>query len=103
MAPNRLDRDFAATRPNEKWAGDITAIWTYEGWLYLAAVLDLFSRRVVGWAMAASADETDAARWRYAWLWFSAVHRLGYCITLIRDVNILAMPIRRCWRKCTSR
>ena len=58
VAANRLDRDFAATRPNEKWAGDITAIWTYEGWLYLAAVLDLFSRRVVGWAMAASADET---------------------------------------------
>jgi len=58
VAPNRLDRDFAATHPNEKWTGDITAIWTYEGWLYLAAVLDLFSRRVVGWAMAASADET---------------------------------------------
>jgi transposase InsO family protein len=58
VAPNRLDRDFTATHPNEKWTGDITAIWTYEGWLYLAAVLDLFSRRVVGWAMAASADET---------------------------------------------
>jgi len=58
VAPNRLERDFTAARPNEKWAGDITAIWTYEGWLYLAAVLDLYSRRVVGWAMAASADET---------------------------------------------
>jgi transposase InsO family protein len=46
VVPNRLDRDFAATRPDEKWAGDITAIWTYEGWLPLAAVLDLFSRRV---------------------------------------------------------
>jgi putative transposase len=57
VAPNRLDRDFTATRPNEKWTGDTTAIWTYEGWLYLAAVLDLFSRRVGGWAMAASADE----------------------------------------------
>lgn len=58
VAPNRLDRDFTALRPNEKWTGDITAIWTYEGWLYFAAVLDLFSRRVVGWAMAASPDET---------------------------------------------
>jgi putative transposase len=57
FAPNGLNRDFTAIRPNEKWTGDITAIWTYEGWLYLAAVLDLFSRRVVGWAMAASADE----------------------------------------------
>jgi putative transposase len=58
VAPNRLDRDFTATRPHEKWTGDITAIWTHEDWLYLAAVFDLFSRRVVGWAIAASADET---------------------------------------------
>jgi putative transposase len=57
VAPNRLDQDFTATRPNEKWAGDITAIWTYEGWLYLAVVLDLYSRRVIGWAMAATQDE----------------------------------------------
>src|SRR6266699_5153014 len=58
VAPTRLDRDFTARRPNEKWTGDITAIWTYEGWLYLAAVLDLFSRRVVGWAIAANQDES---------------------------------------------
>jgi len=58
VAPNRLDRDCTATRPNEKWTGDSTAMWTYAGWLSFAAVLDLFSRRVVGWAMAALADET---------------------------------------------
>ncbi len=58
VACNLLTRDFTASRPNEKWTGDITAIWTYEGWLYLAVVLDLFSRRVVGWAMAANQDET---------------------------------------------
>ncbi len=58
VAPNRLNREFTACRPNEKWSGDITAIWTYEGWLYLAVVLDLFSRRVVGWAMAAHQDES---------------------------------------------
>jgi len=57
VAANLLDRQFMACRPNEKWCGDITAIWTSEGWLYLAAVLDLFSRRVVGWAMAARQDE----------------------------------------------
>lgn len=57
MAPNLLDQDFTATRPNEKWTGDITAVWTYEGWLYLAVVLDLFSRRVIGWAMAVTQDE----------------------------------------------
>jgi putative transposase len=57
VAPNVLDQDFTATRPNEKWTGDITAIWTYEGWLYLAVVLDLYSHRVIGWAMAATQDE----------------------------------------------
>ncbi len=58
VAPNLLDQDFTASRSNEKWTGDITAVWTYEGWLYLAVVLDLFSRRVIGWAMAAIQDET---------------------------------------------
>jgi putative transposase len=57
VAPNVVDQDFSATCPNEKWTGDITAIWTYEGWLYLAVVLDLYSRRVIGWAMAATQDE----------------------------------------------
>jgi putative transposase len=54
VSPNLLNQEFSATRPNEKWTGDITAIWTYEGWLYLAVVLDLYSRRVIGWAMAAT-------------------------------------------------
>ncbi len=58
VAPNLLDQDFTASHPNEKWTGDITAVWTYEGWLYLAVVLDLFYRRVIGWAMAAAQDET---------------------------------------------
>jgi putative transposase len=57
VAANLLDRNFTANRPNEKWTADITAVWTWEGWLSLAAVLDLFSRRVVGWAMAARQDE----------------------------------------------
>jgi transposase InsO family protein len=57
VAPNLLDQDFTASRPNEKWTGDMTAIWTYEGWLYLAVVLDMFSRRVIGWAMGATQDE----------------------------------------------
>ncbi len=52
VADNVLDRKFDATRPNEKWATDITYVWTVEGWLYLAVVVDLFSRRVVGWSMA---------------------------------------------------
>lgn len=53
-APNVLDRDFTATRPNQKWVTDITYLPTLEGWVYLAAVLDLFSRKVVGWAISDS-------------------------------------------------
>ena len=51
IAPNVLDQNFAAFGPNQKWGVDISYIWTTEGWLYLAVVLDLFSRRIVGWAM----------------------------------------------------
>lgn len=51
VAPNLLEQDFTATAPNQKWVSDITYLWTDEGWLYLAVVLDLYSRRVVGWAM----------------------------------------------------
>ena len=52
IAPNLLDRNFTADQPNQKWAGDITYIWTREGWLYLAVILDLHSRRVIGWAVS---------------------------------------------------
>jgi transposase InsO family protein len=52
VAPNLLGRDFTAAAPDRVWLADLTYIWTAEGWLYLAVVLDLFSRRVVGWAMA---------------------------------------------------
>ncbi len=52
VAPNLIDQDFSAERPNEKWGADISYVWTGEGWLYLAVVLDLFARRVVGWAVS---------------------------------------------------
>lgn len=51
VAPNLLDRNFTASAPDRAWLADLTYIWTVEGWLYLAVVLDLFSRRVVGWTM----------------------------------------------------
>jgi putative transposase len=57
FAPNRLNRNFTATSPNTRWVTDITAIPTNEGWLYLAVILDLFSRMVVGWAMDTSENE----------------------------------------------
>ena len=52
VAPNRLGQDFTAHAPNRSWTSDITYIWTEEGWLYLAVVMDLYSRSIVGWAMA---------------------------------------------------
>jgi putative transposase len=70
IAPNVLDRAFQAPSANRKWVADFTYIWTAEGWLYVAAVVDLFSRRVVGWSMSATMTAqlvTDAlimAIWR---------------------------------------
>ena len=52
VADNLLKQDFTASQPNQKWAGDITYLWTNEGWYYLAVVLDLYSRKVIGWAMS---------------------------------------------------
>jgi transposase InsO family protein len=57
VAPNLLARDFGANSPNQKWVGDILGIWTDEGWLYVATLLDTFSRRIVGLAMSAFRDE----------------------------------------------
>jgi putative transposase len=54
--PNHLDREFAIELPNQVWCGDITYIWSGQRWSYLAVVLDLYARRVVGWAMSSSPD-----------------------------------------------
>jgi putative transposase len=65
VAENLLNRDFTATAPNRKWVADITYIPTKQGWLYLAVVLDLFSRRIVGWSMSDTIDSAlvqDALR-----------------------------------------
>ena len=70
VAPNLVNQDFAAATPNQKWVGDITYLWTDEGWLYLATVIDLYSRCVVGWAMSERmtaslvCDALQMALWR---------------------------------------
>lgn len=56
VAPNLLARQFAVENPDQVWVGDITYVWTAEGWLYLAVLLDLYSRKVVGWAMSHHVD-----------------------------------------------
>jgi putative transposase len=66
-APNRLNQVFQARKPNAVWTGDITAIPTGQGWLYLAVLLDLYSRRVVGWAVRPTLDtELVCAAWHMA-------------------------------------
>lgn len=70
VAPNLLEQDFEATAPNQKWAGDITYLMSSEGWLYLAVIIDLYSRAVVGWSMNTRmtadlvCDALEMALWR---------------------------------------
>jgi putative transposase len=68
-APNRLQQIFVAPAVNRIWVGDLTAIATRSGWLYLAVVLDLCSRRVIGWAMSAKPDQHVAIEASYMALW----------------------------------
>ena len=56
VAPNLLERRFGVSEPNRAWVSDLTCVWTWEGWLYVAPVVDLFSRRIVGCAMGANPD-----------------------------------------------
>ena len=62
VAPNVLEREFTVEQPNTAWVGDITYVWTLEGWLYLAVIIDLYSRRVVGWAMSNRIDQALTLR-----------------------------------------
>ena len=61
IAENLLARDFSASKPNEKWVSDITYIQTTDGWLYLAMMIDLFSRKVIGWSMSETMEATLVA------------------------------------------
>jgi transposase InsO family protein len=70
VAPNLLNRDFTAHAPNQKWCGDISYVWTDEGWMYLAVIIDLYSRAVIGWSIQSTmsrqivCDALMMALWR---------------------------------------
>lgn len=70
VAPNLLNRDFTAHAPNQKWCGDISYVWTDEGWMYLAVIIDLYSRAVIGWSIQSTmsrqlvCDALTMALWR---------------------------------------
>ena len=102
VAPNRLEQDFTAPAANQKWVSDITYVWTDEGWLYFAVVLDLYSRLVVGWAMAERmtadlvCEALTMALWRRKWPIGVIVHSdrgSQYCSAdhrrLLRDHHLL--------------
>lgn len=112
VAPNLLNRKFCVTTPNCVWVGDITYIWTSEGWLYLAVVIDLYSRRVVGWSMNKRItrnlvmDALTMAIWRRKpsrGLIFHSDRGSQYCSSdfqkLLNNHGILASMSRKgdCW------
>jgi transposase InsO family protein len=95
VAPNLLEQDFTATGPNQKWGSDISYIWTAEGWLYLAIVVDLYSRRIVGWAVGVRLRK-ELLWLPYKELWSCAGRRRVWCSILIAAANIASALTRRC-------
>ena len=102
VAPNLLNRDFTASAPNTKWVADITGVWTWEGWLYLAVVLDIFSRMVVGWAMDQHRDEALVEQ--AALMALARRHRCRqvYCIILTVVVRIRLRTTEHSWLAVAS-
>ena len=105
IAPNVLGRNFEAERPNQFWVTDITYIRTWEGWLYLAVILDLFSRRVVGWAMqpppargACSRGASHGLGAPPAGKWLGASFRPWYSIRGCRPTRPCSMSTASCAR-----
>jgi putative transposase len=98
IAPNLLDLNFAADVPNQKWAGDITYIWTREGWLYLAVILDLYSLRVIGWAVRNRMKRDLAIRALNMAIAFRAPSK-GYIHHTDRGSQYCSLTTRR---SCTS-
>lgn len=102
IADNILDRNFQADRPNQKWLADFTYIWTAEGWLYVAVVLDLFSRRIVGWSMKAERDATLVMDAMMMGVWRRGP-RSTRCSTIrTRDRNTPASSSSACWPTTAS-
>ena len=94
IAPNLLARDFAPAAPNQTWSSDITDIATDEGWLYLTAVLDLFSRQVVGWSMRPHM-QTSAVTVALRMAWFQRRPAPGLIFHSDREANIQVRTGRR--------
>ena len=101
IAPNLLNRNFTVARPNQAWAGDITYIQTDEGWLFLAVVIDLFSRRVVGWSMGEDMRrELVMDALEMAWYSRSPGKRTGLVFHSDRGSQYASCEFRRLLESC---
>ena len=98
---NHLDREFAATAPNQKWAADITYIHTDEGLLYLAGVVDLFSRKIIGWSMKDTLHTDLCAEALWRWPWPAEGQSIRSCITLTAVASTPASSISTSWLSLT--
>jgi transposase InsO family protein len=96
VAPNLLARDFSPAAPDQVWSSDFTYIATDEGWLYLAAVIDLFSRQVVGWSMQPHCRRAWS-RTRCAWRGSGVTRRLGWSSTRTGAANTAVTRFRPRW------
>ncbi len=94
VAENTLNRQFTVAQPNRVWAGDLTSVWTAEGWLYLAGILDLYSRAVIGWARGPRLTG-ELAQHALTMALQHRPPRPGFCITLIGAASIPRYDINR--------
>ena len=100
-APNLLDRNFTATAPNQIWVGDVTYIATDEGWLRLAVVLDLFSRRIVGWSLGEQiTSEIVIDALRMAWLLRCPEHAAGLIFHSDRGSQYASYEFAKLLKEC---
>lgn len=112
VASNLLNRDFIAAMPNQKWCGDISYIWTEEGWIYLATVIDIYSRKVIGWSVQSTmsqqlvCDALTMAVWRRDFpkdVLFHSDRGSQYCSNrfqrLLKNYGLICSMSRRgnCW------
>lgn len=95
VADNTLDRQFTVAHPNRVWAGDLTYVWTAQGWLYLAVVIDLYSRSVIGWAMSDRMCADLATQALTMALWRRKPHRGGLLYHSDRGVQYAAREYQR--------
>ena len=102
IAPNLLDQDFSATGPNQKWASEISYVWTSEGLLYLAVILDLYSRRVIGWAVSNRMKRDLAIRALNMAEPYGNLRRAAFIIR-IAGRNTVHMTIRSFFRSMDSK